>query len=128
MGSPEWMLPWVILNFTSHVPLNLGILQEAWDFLGFCDVRKKSLFSGLSPNSCLFLRRHLPTKAGDHLRPTNHCPLLPLAFNSSVSPDRLPASHRDSPSALSLLEWLAHSVSMRQHVGVDTKQANRNTK
>lgn len=40
MGSPEWMLPWVVLNFTSHVPLNLGILQEAWDFLGFCDVRK----------------------------------------------------------------------------------------
>lgn len=40
MGSPEWMLPWVVLNFTSHVPLNLGILQEAWDFLGFCDARK----------------------------------------------------------------------------------------
>jgi len=40
VGSPECMLPWVILNFTSHVPLNLGILQEAWDFLGFCDVRK----------------------------------------------------------------------------------------
>ena len=74
-------------------------------FPGLLWCKKKPLSSGLSPNSCLFLRMHLPTKAGDHLRLTNHCPLLPLAFNSSVSPDQFPACRRDSSSAVSLLEW-----------------------
>lgn len=129
-ASVSWALlsgccPGVILNFTSHVPPSFSEFRNPPGGLGFPGLlwcKKKPLFSGLSPNSCLFLRTHLPTKAGDCLRLTNHCPLLPLAFNSSVSPDRFLASYRDSSSLVSFLGWRVHSVSVRQHVGVDTKQ------